>query len=299
MSGGTSEIHRDSEPLISGTHDRAASSVLHDKKKSFTAVGVKVGLAIENETTGSLGLVTAVTDHEITSSGGFDLELVTNGGFELGAGNTFTGWSKTESGNDTVIETTTANSGSRAVKITYVDGLAETLIYYFGAEGYNLDLTPGDTVNFEFYTRGDGLVSGFYSIYDRSNSADIVVKTSTAISAATYAKVSGSFVVPAGCTLGRVFFYAPTSAGSVYYDDVSFSAEGSATGVTWSYGDTYSIYKTATKGSLISTQWTDLSRGWKTPMDELEDGWRPEDVDINRDGEREVWGPEQPENYRR
>ena len=70
-------------------------------------------------------------------------------------------------------------------------------------------------------------------------------------------------------------------------------------GCTWAPGDEIRIYKTGTKGGLISTQWTDLSRGWKTPMDELEDGWRPEDVDLNSDGEREVWGPGQPENYRR
>lgn len=70
-------------------------------------------------------------------------------------------------------------------------------------------------------------------------------------------------------------------------------------GCTWDLNDVLRVYKTDTKGKLISTQWTDLSRGWKTPMDELEDGWRPEDIDLNQDGEREVWGPGQPENYRK
>lgn len=70
-------------------------------------------------------------------------------------------------------------------------------------------------------------------------------------------------------------------------------------GVTWDAGDTLKVYKTATKNSVISTQWTDLSRGLKTPQDELIDGWREEDVDLNRNGEREVWSPGQPESYRR
>lgn len=95
----------------------------------------------------------------------------------------------------------------------------------------------------------------------------------------------------------------------VYAENVTQSTGGLITaisdhditvdGVTWDYGDTIKVYKTATKGSLISTQWVDVSRGWKTPMKELEDGWRPEDVDLNSDGAREVWGPGQPENYRK
>ena len=69
-------------------------------------------------------------------------------------------------------------------------------------------------------------------------------------------------------------------------------------GCTWDSDDVIKVYKTDTKGSIISTQWTDLSRGWKTPQRELIDGWSDEDIDINRDGEK-VWGEWQPENYRR
>lgn len=64
--------------------------------------------------------------------------------------------------------------------------------------------------------------------------------------------------------------------------------------ISWDYGDTYYIYKTGTKDSLLSTQWIDLSRGWKSDPDTLEDGWKPEDVDLDDDGER-VFGPGQPE----
>lgn len=52
-----------------------------------------------------------------------------------------------------------------------------------------------------------------------------------------------------------------------------------ATGVTWDNGDTYEIYKTATKDSLISRDWTDVSAGFRAEPKELIDGWFPDDKD--------------------
>jgi hypothetical protein len=71
-----------------------------------------------------------------------------------------------------------------------------------------------------------------------------------------------------------------------------------ASGVTWDKGDTMNIYKTATKGSTISTNWVDTSRGWKSRKSELHDGWREEDIDIDKDNPGRVWGPGQPERAR-
>ena len=64
--------------------------------------------------------------------------------------------------------------------------------------------------------------------------------------------------------------------------------------MSWDYGDTYKIYKTGTKNSFISSIWTDLSRGWKTDPNDMTDGWRNEDIDLDEDGQ-EVFGPGQPE----
>jgi len=64
--------------------------------------------------------------------------------------------------------------------------------------------------------------------------------------------------------------------------------------ISWNKGDTYKIYKTGTKGQVISTEWVDLSRGWKTPKNELIDGWREDDLDIDRDNPGRVFGPGQP-----
>ena len=69
--------------------------------------------------------------------------------------------------------------------------------------------------------------------------------------------------------------------------------------IEWSNGDTYKIYKTATKGSLISTNWVDLSRGWKSRKSELKDGWRDEDIDLDKDNPGKVFGPGQPSRSHR
>lgn len=67
-------------------------------------------------------------------------------------------------------------------------------------------------------------------------------------------------------------------------------------GVTWDDGDTYGIYKTSTKDSTISTTWTDVSKGWKIKdtSEVNEDGWFPEDADLDDHGRKKVFGPGQP-----
>jgi len=61
-------------------------------------------------------------------------------------------------------------------------------------------------------------------------------------------------------------------------------------------GDTYNIYKTATKNSFISRTWTDASRGWKAERKDLgKDGWLIDDIDIDDKGRKKVFGPGFPE----
>ena len=58
MSGGTTEVHRDTEPLITGTHKGATDSVLTDTDFSnLRSFGVRAGLDIENVTKGATGTV--------------------------------------------------------------------------------------------------------------------------------------------------------------------------------------------------------------------------------------------------
>jgi hypothetical protein len=78
-------------------------------------------------------------------------------------------------------------------------------------------------------------------------------------------------------------------------EELTFGEGGAA---AWDQGDTYKIYKTSSKGSLLSSNWVDVSAGWKTPKWELERGWRKEDVDIDRDRPGKVFGPGQPSKGR-
>ena len=73
--------------------------------------------------------------------------------------------------------------------------------------------------------------------------------------------------------------------------------------LSWTRDDVYKIYKTAAKDSLISSIWTDSSRGWKSDKEELsgglhQKGWREEDLDIDRDKPGRVFGPGQPHKER-
>lgn len=68
-----------------------------------------------------------------------------------------------------------------------------------------------------------------------------------------------------------------------------------ATAVEWNNGDTYNIYATSTKNQFISREWVDLSRGWRSSPESLQDGWHPEDIDLDDKGRKQVFGPGQPE----
>ena len=64
--------------------------------------------------------------------------------------------------------------------------------------------------------------------------------------------------------------------------------------VEWNTDDVYKIYKTSVKGSIISSEWTDRSRGWRTDPKNMERGWRKSDIDLDWDGKK-IFGPGQPE----
>ena len=65
--------------------------------------------------------------------------------------------------------------------------------------------------------------------------------------------------------------------------------------ISWDNGQTYKIYITSAKNTKISSIWTDHSRGWRTDKEDLIDGWRAEDIDIDDHGKKHVFGPGQPE----
>lgn len=104
-------------------------------------------------------------------------------------------------------------------------------------------------------------------------------------------------------SLGAMFKTMGATIG-VYCENVTQSTGGLITAVTddtltvadttWDNGDTYKIYKTSAKNTVISTMMTDRSRGWKADPKQLKNGWFPEDADLDDHGKYKVFGPGQP-----
>jgi hypothetical protein len=67
----TVERHIDDDPLATGTNAGATGFIIYDDSADFKSCGVAVGLAVHNETAGTDGLVTAVTEGSVT----FDISI--------------------------------------------------------------------------------------------------------------------------------------------------------------------------------------------------------------------------------
>ena len=146
-------------------------------------------------------------------------ELLSNTGFETaGAGgdDVFGSWTEVKS-SSTIADDATAHGGTHACKIT--TGAASDTAHVY----QDVTVTAGKHYTLDFWTRTDaGDVAGFYRIYDQTGSADIVAKTTTGVSGATYAEVGKCFTAPTGCTTVRIYLYcSTTNTDVVYFDDVS------------------------------------------------------------------------------
>jgi hypothetical protein len=106
---------------------------------------------------------------------------------------------------------------------------------------------------------------------------------------------------------GADFKSCGVRAGLAVYNDtagthglvVSVTEDAVVTTITFTNGNTFSIYKTSAKDTLISQISTDLRYGGKVERKtELNDlGLKPDDVDVD-ETERDVFGPGQPERVR-
>ena len=149
--------------------------------------------------------------------------LLSNPSFETFTGteddatsDTFSNWTNynVDDGNgNSVLAVTTAQAGSYAVKITNGNDPDATIVAYPTVEA-------GKPCRLTFYTRGDGSVDGRFYVYDDTNSTPIINTTSTGITGSTYTIYRAHFIVPAGCTQLAVRFFAPSSSGDAYYDNV-------------------------------------------------------------------------------
>ena len=160
----------------------------------------------------------------ITYDAGANLgsELMDNIGFETAGGggaDVFAEWIEIASDGSIDDETTLVNSGSHACKLTQGSSL-DTKI------NQTMTVIPGDVIDFNFYTRGDGTYDGRYQIYDITNGAPIVGATSTGVTGTTYTQITKRFTVPALCVTLRIQFYpAATDTAVAYFDDCSLKVD--------------------------------------------------------------------------
>lgn len=142
-------------------------------------------------------------------------QLISNPGFELAGSPTFQDWSEVIGGTDTITsEGTVMARGAAAAKITYSNN-GTTYLHQ------SVTVTPKTTYRVSFYSRGDATREGRYVIRNATAGTDIIALTVTGNITTSYRRVSVDITTPAACTSITLRLYAPSAAGSVYYDDVS------------------------------------------------------------------------------
>lgn len=142
-------------------------------------------------------------------------EVALNGGFEnAGSGTTFLNWSEVTTGGSVNDEATVVASGGHAARLTR-SGASSPYIYQ------DITVVAGYEYRLRFSAAGDGSVGGSYSVYDSTNTADILASTATGNTTTAYRTVTFDFVAPQGCAAVRFSFIAPGAAGSAYFDNVS------------------------------------------------------------------------------
>jgi len=178
-----------------------------------------------------------------------NLEHFDNGGFEIAGGGGADIWANTQevAGNGALSDETIevhAGGSAHAAKITagasantYIRPTQNSSMY-----ANDIKVFPGQTLILTFWTRGDGVNAGRYSVYDNNNGVYIRSTISTGITGVTYAQVSYSFVIPSGCYDILVSLLCPTANGGIcYFDDVSLIGNMPYNGLYAAAGMTYNI----------------------------------------------------------
>ena len=105
-------------------------------------------------------------------------------------------------------------------------------------------------------------------------------------------KKKGADFLSCGCEIGMPIYNTTMDTNGL----ITAVTEDTITDDTnlWSNGDEYEIYL-QTKDTFISSQIVDRSRGWRTDPKDMIEGWRKEDLDIDRKNPGKVFGAGQPE----
>ncbi|MDD5103330.1 MAG: LamG domain-containing protein, partial [Candidatus Peribacteraceae bacterium] len=187
-------------------------------------------------------------------------EKVSNTGFEtvtsVGPPANFALWGENTGDGNIEVETTTIHGGTNALKLT---GGATPLSAPNIGPTDPISVTAGATYRLSFWTAGDGTNAGRYGLYN-VQTGDFFSgysRITTGVTGATYSLITVDFVVPAGCTSMRPYFYAPNVTGGIaYFDDVSLKQITTASINNGGFED----WTTATNAAV----WTESVAGTST-----------------------------------
>ncbi len=152
----------------------------------------------------------------VTSNAGFETYT---GSQDDGVSDTFTGWTSqgvNDVSGDKIEAVSTSYNGSNAIKLTRTTGYTSVRQAY--------TVVPGKTYRATVYSRGDGTRYGSLGFYDATNSvylpsgSTIITNNATT----TYSKFTYDLTIPSTCVSLRIYLFSPASAGSAYYDNLSF-----------------------------------------------------------------------------
>jgi hypothetical protein len=167
-----------------------------------------------NNTLSTSGHVRTVVDTYAST------ELITNSGFETvtaaGPPADFGTWIESVGDGNIEVETTIKHGGSNAVKLTSGATPDSTPLIQFP-----LSVIPNKNYILTFWVKGDGVNNGRFTVYDITNSVNIVYRASTGNSS-NYTQIVYPFTTLPGCTSIFVRLQSPNTVGGVsYFDDVS------------------------------------------------------------------------------
>lgn len=145
--------------------------------------------------------------------------LIANSGFETAGSPTFQYWSEVNSSGGTIsAESAKFGTGAKAAKLVTGGEDGDTYIYQ------TCTVRPRHEYELSFQTRGEGVYSAFYEVWDATGSVAIVGKTATGVPGSQYQGIQKRFITPASCTSLQVRFYSglnPGATDAVYIDDVT------------------------------------------------------------------------------
>lgn len=163
------------------------------------------------ESTGALAARSGPSAITVTGDS-LTAEILSNTTYEASLG----GWTQTAGDGAITRDTPIAHGGTYSAKLT-AGATANTNIVV------QVNVVPGRTYTFSFWTYGDGTNAGRYQVYDKTHELDLTAITPTGVTASGWSQVPVTVIPPPGCYYVYLYLWCPAAnGGSAWFDDVSF-----------------------------------------------------------------------------